>query len=177
MLEWILKELNRLSEDLMTEKGYDEWKWSPMFEQLLFSGVDINRLLPSTHTQELGPRVWLKFASVMIQLPQIMNLSSPRAGWSSSENSDLTDVRWTSVWVSICTEWVTVGLYMRGDDCQPMVDVKVFKIGILPRWRAMKHAEFSALVLGTTIPLTRAGMFAAIAVLEVNVPGFVAVTA
>lgn len=31
---------------------------------------------------------------------------------SSSDSSDLVDVGWTSVWVRICTEWVTAGLYM-----------------------------------------------------------------
>ncbi|KAL0388668.1 UNVERIFIED_CONTAM: putative serine incorporator [Sesamum radiatum] len=35
------------------------------------------------------------------------------SGWtSSSENPDLIDVGWTSVWVRICTEWVTAGLYI-----------------------------------------------------------------
>ncbi|WCJ23667.1 Serinc-domain containing serine and sphingolipid biosynthesis protein [Euphorbia peplus] len=35
------------------------------------------------------------------------------SGWTdSSESSDLIDVGWTSVWVRICTEWVTVGLYV-----------------------------------------------------------------
>lgn len=35
------------------------------------------------------------------------------SGWtSSSDSSDLTDVGWTSVWVRICTEWVTTGLYV-----------------------------------------------------------------
>lgn len=35
------------------------------------------------------------------------------SGWtSSSENADLIDVGWTSVWVRICTEWVTAGLYV-----------------------------------------------------------------
>lgn len=35
------------------------------------------------------------------------------SGWtSSSENSDLIDVGWTSVWVRIGTEWVTAGLYI-----------------------------------------------------------------
>ncbi|KAI5447309.1 hypothetical protein KIW84_014965 [Lathyrus oleraceus] len=35
------------------------------------------------------------------------------SGWtSSSENSDLIDVGWTSVWVRIGTEWVTAGLYL-----------------------------------------------------------------
>ncbi|KVH88055.1 TMS membrane protein/tumor differentially expressed protein [Cynara cardunculus var. scolymus] len=34
------------------------------------------------------------------------------SGWSSSESSDLIDVGWTSVWVRICTEWVTAGLYI-----------------------------------------------------------------
>lgn len=34
------------------------------------------------------------------------------SGWtSSSDSSDLIDVGWTSVWVRICTEWVTAGLY------------------------------------------------------------------
>ncbi|PKI78525.1 hypothetical protein CRG98_001083 [Punica granatum] len=31
---------------------------------------------------------------------------------SSSDSSDLVDVGWTSVWVRICTEWVTAGLYI-----------------------------------------------------------------
>lgn len=35
------------------------------------------------------------------------------SGWTdSSESSDLIDVGWTSVWVRICTEWVTAGLYV-----------------------------------------------------------------
>ncbi|CDO98987.1 unnamed protein product [Coffea canephora] len=35
------------------------------------------------------------------------------SGWtSSSESSDLIDVGWTSVWVRMCTEWVTAGLYV-----------------------------------------------------------------
>lgn len=35
------------------------------------------------------------------------------SGWTSdSENSDLIDVGWTSVWVRICTEWITAGLYI-----------------------------------------------------------------
>ncbi|CAN1129494.1 Serine incorporator 3 [Linum perenne] len=35
------------------------------------------------------------------------------SGWtSSSESADLIDVGWTSVWVRICTEWVTAGLYI-----------------------------------------------------------------
>ncbi|KAK6117272.1 hypothetical protein DH2020_048983 [Rehmannia glutinosa] len=35
------------------------------------------------------------------------------SGWTSnSENPDLIDVGWTSVWVRICTEWVTAGLYI-----------------------------------------------------------------
>lgn len=35
------------------------------------------------------------------------------SGWTSdSENPDLIDVGWTSVWVRICTEWITAGLYM-----------------------------------------------------------------
>ena len=35
------------------------------------------------------------------------------SGWTdSAENSDLIDVGWTSVWVRICTEWVTAGLYI-----------------------------------------------------------------
>uniref|UniRef100_A0A2P2IJU9 Serine incorporator 3 n=2 Tax=Rhizophora mucronata TaxID=61149 RepID=A0A2P2IJU9_RHIMU len=35
------------------------------------------------------------------------------SGWtSSSENSELIDVGWTSVWVRICTEWVTAALYV-----------------------------------------------------------------
>lgn len=35
------------------------------------------------------------------------------SGWtSSSGNTDLIDVGWTSVWVRIATEWVTAGLYI-----------------------------------------------------------------
>lgn len=35
------------------------------------------------------------------------------SGWTnSSESSDLINVGWTSVWVRICTEWVTAGLYV-----------------------------------------------------------------
>lgn len=35
------------------------------------------------------------------------------SGWtSSSENPDLIDVGWTSVWVRMCTEWATAGLYI-----------------------------------------------------------------
>lgn len=36
------------------------------------------------------------------------------SGWtsSSSDSTELTDVGWTSVWVRICTEWVTAGLYV-----------------------------------------------------------------
>ncbi|KAA0033429.1 hypothetical protein IC582_026912 [Cucumis melo] len=35
------------------------------------------------------------------------------SGWTSlNESSDLIDVGWTSVWVRICTEWVTAGLYI-----------------------------------------------------------------
>ncbi|KAH1096285.1 hypothetical protein J1N35_013206 [Gossypium stocksii] len=35
------------------------------------------------------------------------------SGWtSSSDSSDLVDVGWTSVWVRICTEWVTAALYI-----------------------------------------------------------------
>lgn len=35
------------------------------------------------------------------------------SGWtSSSDGSDLIDVGWSSVWVKICTEWVTAGLYI-----------------------------------------------------------------
>ena len=35
------------------------------------------------------------------------------SGWtSSSESSELIDVGWTSVWVRICTEWVTAGIYI-----------------------------------------------------------------
>lgn len=35
------------------------------------------------------------------------------SGWTdSSESSDLIDVGWTSVWVRICCEWVTAGLYI-----------------------------------------------------------------
>ncbi|KAJ8767542.1 hypothetical protein K2173_017611 [Erythroxylum novogranatense] len=35
------------------------------------------------------------------------------SGWtSSSESSELIDVGWTSVWVRICTEWVTAALYI-----------------------------------------------------------------
>lgn len=35
-------------------------------------------------------------------------------GWTSStsDSSELTDVGWTSVWVRICTEWVTAALYV-----------------------------------------------------------------
>ncbi|XXG80761.1 hypothetical protein AAC387_Pa09g1550 [Persea americana] len=35
-------------------------------------------------------------------------------GWTSSnaDGSELVDVGWTSVWVRICTEWVTAGLYL-----------------------------------------------------------------
>ncbi|KAL5701699.1 hypothetical protein ACHQM5_027010 [Ranunculus cassubicifolius] len=35
-------------------------------------------------------------------------------GWSSSQSdgSDLIDVGWTTVWVRICTQWVTAGLYV-----------------------------------------------------------------
>lgn len=35
-------------------------------------------------------------------------------GWTSSkpDSSELIDVGWTSVWVRICTEWVTAGLYV-----------------------------------------------------------------
>lgn len=35
------------------------------------------------------------------------------SGWTnSSESSDLIDVGWTSVWVRICTEWVTAALFV-----------------------------------------------------------------
>ncbi|CAH9085800.1 unnamed protein product [Cuscuta epithymum] len=35
------------------------------------------------------------------------------SGWtSSSESSQLIDVGWTSVWVRICTQWVTAALYI-----------------------------------------------------------------
>ncbi|KAK3016188.1 hypothetical protein RJ639_007028 [Escallonia herrerae] len=34
------------------------------------------------------------------------------SGWTSSESSELIDVGWTSVWVRICTEWVTAALYV-----------------------------------------------------------------
>ncbi|KAH9616939.1 hypothetical protein KSS87_009113 [Heliosperma pusillum] len=35
------------------------------------------------------------------------------SGWtSSSDNSDLIDIGWASVWVKICTGWVTGGLYL-----------------------------------------------------------------
>ncbi|XP_059299036.1 uncharacterized protein LOC132051822 [Lycium ferocissimum] len=35
------------------------------------------------------------------------------SGWtSSSDSSELIDVGWTSLWVRICTEWVTAGLYV-----------------------------------------------------------------
>ncbi|XVF64977.1 hypothetical protein PTKIN_Ptkin09bG0209900 [Pterospermum kingtungense] len=35
------------------------------------------------------------------------------SGWTSStDSSDLIDVGWTSVWVRICTEWVTAALYV-----------------------------------------------------------------
>ncbi|KAJ9700214.1 hypothetical protein PVL29_005844 [Vitis rotundifolia] len=35
------------------------------------------------------------------------------SGWtSSSDSSDMIDVGWTSVWVRICTEWVTALLYV-----------------------------------------------------------------
>lgn len=35
------------------------------------------------------------------------------SGWtSSSESADLIDVGWTSVWVRICSEWFTAGLYI-----------------------------------------------------------------
>ncbi|KAG6432213.1 hypothetical protein SASPL_103787 [Salvia splendens] len=35
------------------------------------------------------------------------------SGWTSdSESTDLIDVGWTSVWVRICTEWITAGLYI-----------------------------------------------------------------
>ncbi|KAJ4954680.1 hypothetical protein NE237_011463 [Protea cynaroides] len=34
-------------------------------------------------------------------------------GWTSStESSELIDVGWTSVWIRICTEWVTAALYV-----------------------------------------------------------------
>ncbi|KAL2922014.1 putative serine incorporator [Bienertia sinuspersici] len=35
------------------------------------------------------------------------------SGWtSSSDSSDLIDIGWASVWVKICTEWATAGLYI-----------------------------------------------------------------
>lgn len=35
------------------------------------------------------------------------------SGWTdSSESATLIDVGWTSVWVKICTGWVTAGLYI-----------------------------------------------------------------
>lgn len=35
------------------------------------------------------------------------------SGWtSSSDDSDLIDVGWTSVWVRMCTEWFTAALYV-----------------------------------------------------------------
>lgn len=34
------------------------------------------------------------------------------SGWTSSDSSDMVDVGWASVWVRICTEWVTAGLYV-----------------------------------------------------------------
>ncbi|XP_021757069.1 serine incorporator 3-like [Chenopodium quinoa] len=35
------------------------------------------------------------------------------SGWtSSSDSADLIDVGWASVWVKICTEWMTAGLYI-----------------------------------------------------------------
>ncbi|XP_062108457.1 uncharacterized protein LOC133819275 [Humulus lupulus] len=35
------------------------------------------------------------------------------SGWTNtSDSSDLIDVGWTTVWVRICTEWVTAGLYL-----------------------------------------------------------------
>lgn len=35
------------------------------------------------------------------------------SGWTSStDSSDLIDIGWASVWVKICTEWVTAGLYI-----------------------------------------------------------------
>ncbi|XP_050216502.1 uncharacterized protein LOC126667558 [Mercurialis annua] len=35
------------------------------------------------------------------------------SGWTNAyESSDLIDVGWTSVWVRICTEWATAGLYV-----------------------------------------------------------------
>ncbi|XP_057771826.1 uncharacterized protein LOC130991558 isoform X1 [Salvia miltiorrhiza] len=35
------------------------------------------------------------------------------SGWTSdSESPDLIDVGWSSVWVRICTEWITAGLYV-----------------------------------------------------------------
>lgn len=35
-------------------------------------------------------------------------------GWTSSTSgsSELIDVGWTSVWVRVCTEWVTAALYV-----------------------------------------------------------------
>lgn len=35
------------------------------------------------------------------------------SGWTnSSESSDLIDIGWTTVWVRICTEWVTAALFV-----------------------------------------------------------------
>jgi hypothetical protein len=35
------------------------------------------------------------------------------SGWTNTtESSDLIDVGWTSVWVRICTEWVTAALFV-----------------------------------------------------------------
>jgi hypothetical protein len=35
-------------------------------------------------------------------------------GWTSStkDSEELVDVGWPSVWVRICTEWITAGLYV-----------------------------------------------------------------
>ncbi|GJX68146.1 hypothetical protein Tco_0303873 [Tanacetum coccineum] len=67
------------------------------------------------------------------------------------------------------------------DDCQLMVDVIILPTKVRnlqnERWRAMKHTEFSAYTMGTTIPVTGTGVFAAVVVLEVGILSFVAVTA
>lgn len=35
------------------------------------------------------------------------------SGWTNtSDSSDLIDVGWTTVWVRICTEWVTAALFV-----------------------------------------------------------------
>ncbi|GKB82859.1 hypothetical protein Tco_0949754 [Tanacetum coccineum] len=109
-------------------------------------------------------------------------LDKKKANQSHSENSDLTNVRWTSMWVQYnAREVVTTRLYMRGDDCQLMVDVIILPTKVRnlqnERWRAMKHAEFSAYMMGTTILVTGTGVFAAVVVLEVGILSFVAVTA